>query len=334
MTEKQRPPSIRDVATAAGVSHQTVSRVLNDHPSVKPNTKQQVLDAIATLGYRPNAAARALATSRSKMLGILTTSLQFYGPSAAVVSIEAAARDAGYWVSTANIDEDDPDSIPAGIAHLVSQAVEGIVVIAPQQGVFEALSNMSIAVPYVTLQGSLWTDEHSMAVDQIEGARQATRHLIDLGHRELRHLAGPVDWIEAEARARGFSEELAAHGIPAAPAIVGDWTADFGYRAGAEVLASGCTAVFCANDQMALGLLHAIHDAGLSVPTDVSVVGFDDIPEAAHLIPPLTTVRQDFAELGKRCVDVLVSGIEGRAPRHMELITPQLVIRESTAAPN
>ncbi len=330
---KPRPPSIRDVAALANVSYQTVSRVLNDHPSIKPQTHQRVLDAIETLGYRPNAAARALAQNRSKLIGILTTSLQYYGPSAAVVSIQQAAIEAGYWVSIANIDEDRPESVQEGITRLRSQSVEGIVVIAPQQQIFDTLARLSINVPFVTLQGTLASGDHALAVDQEVGARLAARHLIELGHRSICQITGPSHWIEAEARSRGFAEELAAHGLEVRPPIVGDWTAEFGYRAGAQVLVSGCTAVFCANDQMALGLLHACHDAGRAVPAELSVVGFDDIPEAAHMIPPLTTVRQDFALLGRRCVAVLLSSIEATEQVVPVSIAPELVVRASTAAP-
>jgi DNA-binding LacI/PurR family transcriptional regulator len=330
-----RPPSIRDVARIAGVSHQTVSRVLNDHPSVRPDTRERVFEVMQELQYRPNRAARALVTSRSQTIGILSASSTQYGPAAGIAAIEAAARERGYWVSTANIDAADPESIGAGLAHLVAQSVEGLVVIAPQVRVFRVLAAFEIDVPYVTLQSTGLGEEHALSVDQMAGARLATRHLIDLGHRSIYHLAGPQDWIEAEARMRGFLEEMGAQDIPTTAPILGDWTAEFGYFAGRELLrVRDFTAIFSSNDQMALGLIHAIRAEGLDVPRDVSVVGFDDIPEAAHFWPPLTTVRQDFAELGRRCVDLLLGPIDGSPPDPRHTIMPELVVRASVAAPS
>ncbi|MRG61657.1 LacI family DNA-binding transcriptional regulator [Agromyces sp. CFH 90414] len=359
-SQRGRPPSIRDVARLAGVSHQTVSRVLNHHPSIRPETKQRVLDVMAELQYTPNRAARALVTHRSRTLGILSassTSTQ-YGPASSIAAIEGAARAAGYWVSTANIEASDPASIADGLAHLAAQGIEGLVVIAPQVRVFDTLAQLSIDVPYVTLQSTGRDPDHALSVDQIAGARLATRHLIELGHRNIYHLTGPQDWIEAEARMRGFLEEMSAQDVPTTAPILGDWTADFGFHVGRELLrVRDFTAIFASNDQMALGLMHAIHDAGLDVPRDVSIIGFDDIPEAAHFWPPLTTVRQDFAELGRRCVSLLIGDAdapseaaasaggpggagdagtapgEPSAPAGPKTIVPELVVRASTGRP-
>jgi DNA-binding LacI/PurR family transcriptional regulator len=323
-----RRPSIRDVARLAGVSHQTVSRVLNDHPSIRPETRERVEAVMAELSYSPNRAARALVTSRSRTIGILAASATQYGPASSIAAIEAAARARGYWVSTANIDPSDPQSIPDGLSHLMAQSIEGLVVIAPQVRVVKALTAQRLEVPYVTLQSTDVDPDHTLSVDQIAGARLATRHLIELGHRSIYHLAGPQDWIEAEARMRGFLEEMSAWDISTTAPILGDWTADFGYYAGRELLRfRDFTAIFSSNDQMALGLLHAVRDEGLECPRDISIVGFDDIPEAGHFWPPLTTVRQDFAELGRRCVDLLLDGAEGLTSPSL---IPELVVRSST----
>ncbi len=333
-TPKGRAPSIRDVARLAGVSHQTVSRVLNHHPSIRPETKQRVLDVMTEVQYQPNRAARALVTSRSRTIGILSASSTQYGPASSIAAIEAAAREAGYWVSTANIDATDDRSIADGLAHLIAQGIEGLVVIAPQVRVFDTLAERSIDVPYVSLQSTGRDPEHALSVDQIAGARLATRHLIELGHRDIYHLAGPQDWIEAEARMRGFLDEMSASDVPTTAPILGDWTADFGYYAGRELLTiRDFTAIFSSNDQMALGLMHAVRDAGLEIPRDVSIIGFDDIPEAAHFWPPLTTVRQDFAELGRRCVALLVGTIDSSTLEHRGSIVPELIVRGSTGAP-
>ncbi len=330
-----RAPSIRDVARIAGVSHQTVSRVLNNHPSIRETTKARVLEVIDELQYRPNRAARALSGGRSRTIGVLSASSGEYGPASSIVAIQDAARDAGYFVNTANLNRADPSSITAALDHLMSQSVEGIVVIAPQVRVFNALKLRSIDVPYVTLQSTGATDANVLSVDQIAGARLATRHLIDLGHRNIYHLAGPQDWIEAEARMHGFLVEMGARDVPTTAPILGDWTADFGYHAGRELLrVRDFTAIFSSNDQMALGLMHAIREAGLDVPRDVSIVGFDDIPEAAHFWPPLTTVRQDFAELGRRSVALLLANIAGTTAENQGAIMPELVVRGSTAHPS
>jgi DNA-binding LacI/PurR family transcriptional regulator len=331
---KARAPSIRDVARLAGVSHQTVSRVLNNHPSIRESTKARVLAVMGELQYRPNRAARALVKGQSRTIGVVSASSEQYGPAKSIAAIQDAARDAGFYVNTANLTSVDRESIEAAIDHLMYQAVEGIVVIAPQVRVFDVLSELLIDVPYVTLQSSGRLEDHTLSVDQIGGARLATRHLIDLGHRNIYHLAGPQDWIEAEARMRGFLEEMGAMDVPTTAPILGDWTADFGYFAGRELLRiRDFTAIFSSNDQMALGLMHAIRDAGLNIPRDISIVGFDDIPEAAHFWPPLTTVRQDFKELGRRCIALLLGDIAGDTQGYHGTIEPELIVRGSTAPP-
>ena len=216
----------------------------------------------------------------------------------------------------------------------MSQAIEGLVVIAPQMRVFNAIRELDIRLPLVTLDSTGTDGQHSLSVDQTFGARLATRHLIELGHRKILHLGGPQDWIEAEARMTGFLDELIEADLDVRAPILGDWTSDFGYRAGSELSRyRDFTAVFAANDQMALGLIHAFRDAGLDVPGDISVIGFDDVPDAAHYWPPLTTVRQDFAEIGRRSVAMLLAELNGKARLGHEPIFPELVVRGSTAPP-
>jgi len=331
--ERVRAPNIRDVARLAGVSYQTVSRVLNESPSIKDSTKQRVLDVISEIGYRPNQAARALVTSKSRTIGVLSQQTAFYGPTTSITAIEQAAKEAGYRLSITNISSGDYSAIKTGVDYLLSQSIEALVVIAPQVRVFEVLSELSITVPFVTLQT---TDlgVHSMSVDQTAGARLATRHLIDLGHTEIMHISGPQDWIEAEARMQGFLEEIAQAELRTRAPILGDWSAHFGYYAGLELLRyRDFTAVFASNDQMALGFMHACREVGLSIPGDISVVGFDDIPEAAHFFPPLTTVRQNFPEIGRRAISLLLAELRGETPVEHGQILPELIIRESSAAP-
>ncbi|WP_441004944.1 LacI family DNA-binding transcriptional regulator [Agreia sp. PsM10] len=333
VAKKSRAPSMHDVARLAGVSHQTVSRVINDAPNIRDETKQRVLDSMEQLQYRPNRAARALVTSRSRTIGILSASRTNYGPAASIQAIEDAANAAGYAVTTANIHGFESTSIVRAIDRLLDQAIEGLVVIAPQRRVFDTLAGMALRLPIVTLQSTGTDGDRSLSVDQIMGARLATRHLIELGHRSIYHLAGPQDWIEAEARMTGFLDEMNAQDMPTTAPFLGDWTAEFGYFAGRELLrVRDFTAIFAANDQMALGLMHAIRDARLDVPGDISIVGFDDIPDAAHFWPPLTTVRQDFPELGRRCVALLLGGLDA-GEQYDGIIAPTLVVRGSTGPP-
>jgi DNA-binding LacI/PurR family transcriptional regulator len=328
-----RAPSIRDVARLAGVSHQTVSRVLNGHSSIRPETKQRVLDVMDELHYRPNRAARALVTSRSATLGVLSASSTQYGPASSIRALERAARAEGYFVNTVNVGGYDADEIEAALSYLQGLGIEGLVVVAPQVRVFDLLVERGLELPFVTMQSTGRADDHALSVDQITGARRATRHLIELGHTRIQHLAGPLEWIEAEARIVGFHAELEAAGLPRVEPLVGDWTPESGYAAGREIARMGdVTAVFSANDQMALGLIHALREAGLDVPGDVSVAGFDDIPEAAHFWPPLTTVRQDFDEFGRRCIALLLAQIRGEHAEEPELV-PDLIVRASTAPP-
>ncbi|MGY1550586.1 LacI family DNA-binding transcriptional regulator [Microbacterium sp. A588] len=303
-----RTIGVRDVAALAGVSRQTVSRVLNDHPEVAAGTKARVRQAMVDLGYRMNNAARALGTRRSHTLGVLASDALQYGPSRSIAAIEASARDAGYWVSAAFADSGDAVAVVAAVDHLVAQGVEGIVVVAPHARTLRTLDELSIGIPVLTLH-SAGRGSAGLSVDQAAGARLAVAALADAGHTRIAHLAGPADWLEAESRANGFAAELAARGLPAGPVIAGDWTARSGYEAAAVVREADVTAVFTANDQMALGLITGLREAGVAVPGDISIVGFDDVPDAAFYWPQLTTVRQDFEELARRVVAALTGGV-------------------------
>lgn len=332
--ERVRTPSIRDVAAAAGVSHQTVSRVLNDHPSIRPETLERVRAAMSDLRYRPNAAARALVTSRSRTFGAVLGSRGEFGPTSSLAAFEDAARDAGYWVTSVHLRSDAPDDIRAAVGHLRRQSVEGIIVHAPQASVFDVLADLDLDVPVLGLQ-SMDRGVPELADDHVEGARLATEHLIDLGHTDIVHLAGPQNWIEAESRMQGYLRALSDRDLPTLPPILGDWSADLGYRAGFELARRlDFTAVFAANDEMAIGLMHGLRAAGIDVPRRVSVVGFDDIPLAAHASPPLTTIHQDFAALGARALSMLVALAEtgdAAAERAPVVPRPRLVVRETTA---
>lgn len=348
--ERGRTLNIRDVARLAGVSYQTVSRVLNDSPSIRPSTRQKVLAVIEEVGYRPNVAARALVTSRSRTIGVLSMqSATHYGQTTSLYAVEAAAREAGYRLSMTTASSPDAAAISSAVDHLTGQAVEALIVIAPQARVFAAIEQLPVAIPVVTLQPVTGTGRRRVSTDQVSGGRMATRHLIELGHTKIMHLAGPQDWIEAEARMQGFLQEVTEAELWVRAPILGDWTAHFGYYAGMELLRHhDFTAVFAANDQMALGFIHACREKGLDVPGDISVIGFDDVPEAAHYAPALTTVRQDFTELGRRAVRVLLAELEDAAgersssrdapatppaPIPAPAVPVELVVRRSTGRP-
>jgi DNA-binding LacI/PurR family transcriptional regulator len=323
--------SIRDVARIAGVSRQTVSRVINSHPSLRPETRDRVQAVIEQLQYRPSRFAQALGANRSQTIGVLAFQRSQYGPAAAIQGIETAAQGAGYVVNTTNLTSSTPGAIREALELQIAHRVDGLVIIAPQIKILRVIDELALDVPYVMLHARNHDDPHALFVDQLAGARAATAHLLALGHRDIYHLAGPQEWIEAEARMQGYLDEMIEADAPVAPPILGDWTADFGYYAGREMVRTcDFTAVFAANDQWALGLLHAFRDAGLEVPGDVSVVGFDDAPEAAHLWPPLTTVRQDFQRLGRLCVERLLRSADDGVTELSAPIAPALVVRGST----
>lgn len=327
-----RKPSIYDVAKVAGVSHQTVSRVLNGHPSIRESTRQKVLAAIEETRYTRNSIARALATSRTMRIGVLVENPVEYGPNSTMRALEAAARAAGYAVSA--VSALDEEGIDPGVRNLVEQGIDALCVVAPRVSSIRELRQLPTGVPTLVIKST--PDEHLLtaAVDQRAGATAAVEHLVGLGHREILHLAGPLDWFDARMREQSWRDVLTEHGLETVPAIVGDWTSDFGYQVGLDAQEiDRATAVFVANDQMAQGLIHGLVDRGLTVPGDISVVGFDDGPESRHLLPPLTTVRQDFQALGRLSIEMLIASIEGAEPPEQNRIQPELVVRKSTAAP-
>lgn len=327
-----RPPSIADVASFAGVSHQTVSRVLNMHASVSELTRARVLAAIDQLGYRPNTAARALASGRSKTLGVVALDTTLYGPTSTLSGLQQAAQLHGYFVSVMAVHSIDRQSVREAVRRLTSQAVEGLAVIAPFTSAADALAYLPTGTPVVAVEGDPAADVAVVTVDQVAGARLATQHLLAAGHQTVFHVAGPPEWEEARGRITGWRGALEEAGADVTPPVSGDWSARSGYEAG-QVLAQipDATAIFVANDHMALGVLRALHERGRRVPEEVGVVGFDDTPESAYFIPPLTTVRQDFQRVGRAAVQLLVDQLTtGTRRRDRVVIDPELVCRQSS----
>jgi DNA-binding LacI/PurR family transcriptional regulator len=330
-----RAPVMSDVGRLAGVSHQTVSRVINGSPHVRPETRARVLAAMEELGYRPNPVARALVTGRSRMLGVVSFDTTLYGPASTLFGIERAAHEAGYFIIVASLEALNRSSVADAVERLRRQGVDGILVIAPHAEAGEALLHAPSDVPLVAAEAGPEHGAPVAAVDQVAGAVSATRHLLELGHRTVWHISGPPDFIEAGQRQEGRRATLEAAGAEVPEPLAGDWSPGTGYELGRRLSADPeVTALFVANDQMALGVLRAMHEVGREVPRDLSVVGFDDIPEAAYFLPPLTTVRQDFIEMGRRSLRMLLRTIEtGRRGSQESLVPPELIVRGSTASP-
>ncbi|WNM27696.1 LacI family DNA-binding transcriptional regulator [Demequina capsici] len=326
-----RGPSMHDVASLAGVSHQTVSRVLNGFEGIRPETRQRVLDAIEELGYRRNLAARSLATGRTGVVGVLAPDNPTFGATSSLYAVESALRGAGLQplITTTS---GKAESVESALEFLYGRAVEALVVMAPSRSVLEVHDRMGAEVPTAYL---LTGDERgvwSVSTDQTAGAELLVETLIEAGHRWIQHVRGPVDSTEAELRAAAYIATMGRRALPTLPVLVGDWSPQSGYGAFAR-LDPRTTAVFCGNDQMAIGLIHAAVEAGIRVPDDLSVVGFDDIPEAAHTLPPLTTVRQDFRSVGRLAVQLLQATLEGTEQPSTAPLSPQLVARGSVAPP-
>ena len=334
-TSNTREPAMVDVARLAGVSHQTVSRVLNNHPNVRVETARRVRAAIAELGYRPNRAARALVTGRSQLLGVVALNTTLYGPASLLTAFERAAGNAGFAVSVGSVGSLDRQSISAVIERHLDQRVAGIVAIAPVASAAEAMDGLTAEVPLVTIDGDPQRATAGVTVDQAAGARAATQHLLDAGHRTVWHVSGPADWFDSAGRVAGWEATLRDAGAEVPPVLPADWSAASGYRVG-QTLARipEVTAVFAANDHLALGILRALHERGLRVPDDISVVGFDDVPEAGYFIPPLTTVRPDFHAVAERALTLLLLQIEAGTPSaELHTLAPALVLRGSVARP-
>jgi len=333
-----RPATMSEVARVARVSMMTVSRVVNDNESVTADTRQRVQDAMRRLDYRPNVLARGLVSGRSGTIGVVTFDTSLYGPGSALLGIERAAHLHGYGLSIATLPRLDRQSLADALDTMARRSTDGVIVIAPHVSAASALKDLRGTLPLVSVEAGFPEAAPLVAVDQRLGALLATNHLLELGHDTVWHIAGPDDWFESRARVDGWRAALTAAGAPVPELLHGDWSAASGHAAAQQLLrrGSGATAVFAANDQMALGFLHALYERGMTAPHPLSVVGFDDIPEAAFFSPSLTTVRQDFDEMGRRGVELLTELLDGHPVEsgRVDVITPELVLRSSTAAPS
>ncbi|MGA2806037.1 MAG: substrate-binding domain-containing protein [Acidimicrobiales bacterium] len=327
--------SIRDVASEAGVSHQTVSRVINESPSVKESTRQVVLDTIARLDFRPNRAARALAGGPVQSVTVLTSNTRQYGFAAALEGIEEATRAAGFALGVRVVES----GTPADVRDAVERAIEpagALIVIAYDRAGIAALKAVPPDVPVAAMVGTPSGDEAAgkpwVWIDDRKAARDATNYLLGLGHKTVHYVSIP----SSSQRMLGWRSALEDAGVRVPKPLQAGWDPQSGSQAAQHQLASDpkVTAVLCGNDDLAIGVMRAIHQAGRAIPDDVSVVGFDDTPLAPFYYPALTTVRQDFAALGKACFAKLLSLLDANASQDA-LPWPQaeLIVRESAGPP-
>jgi len=324
-----------DVARIAGVSGQTVSRVVNGRTNVDEATRNRVLAAMATVGYRPNNAARALRLGRFGNIGVIMFTLSSFGNMRTLDEIAMAASDHSYALTLIPVRKPSQKHVTRAFARMHQQAVDGVIIVIETSLIDTTAVQWPANLPVVVIDAGANLPHPIVDTDQAEGARLATEHLLGLGHRTVWHVAGPPSSYSANRRRQSWQETLLRHGCPVPPALVGNWTSDSGYRAGQQLAEDPqVSAVFAANDQMALGVLRAMHEVGRAVPAQVSVVGFDDMAESRNFWPPLTTVRQNFEGVGRRSVEMLLRGIRGESnAAENVLVATQLVARASSSNP-
>lgn len=326
---KPKRPTLRDVAREAGVSYQTVSRVINNDTHVSDATRARVLKTIEALGYRPNRAAQILQTERSHTLEVI---MFFSGFNRFLYEMARAAHDLHYHFVISTISTDE---FASALQNAASRFIDGLLLIplVPIIDDYEQLIQLTDGVPFVQIGAKLGADIPSVIYDQAQGARLATQHLIDLGHRAIAEISGPLVNYDAQGRHEGWLKTLEDNRIEPVASIEGNFNIEGGYAAMQNLLDEGVyfTAVFVGNDSMAMGAHTALRERGLRVPDDISLVSFDDIPEAAHFVPGLTTVQQDFHRMGRLATEFLVSMIEQPdTPIHQRVLQPKLIVREST----
>ena len=333
--KRRRGPSMADVARLAGVSGQTVSRVANDRHNVDAETRDRVRAAMNQLGYRPNSAARALRNGEYRSIGVIVFELHSSGTTRTLDAIATAATIRGYSINLVPVLDVTQSAVTNAFGRLGEQAVDGVIILIEAHTLDAAGVRLPEGLSVVVVDSSAHYDYPIVDTDQRQGARLATEHLLDLGHKTVWHLGGPPTSFAADRRRRSWEQTLIDHGREVPPVLDGDWTATSGYDAGRRLATNPeVTAVFVANDQMALGLLRALHEHGRDVPGDVSVVGFDDMEESAHFWPPLTTIRQNFVDVGRLSVDALIREIHAGEHHHEPVaVAAKLVHRSSTAPP-
>jgi LacI family transcriptional regulator len=335
---RQHRVTIREIARMCGVSMQTVSRVINKRPDVSPATREAVEAAIAAVGFQPSEVARSLVQRRSQTLGVIATGLELFGVAQTLNGITEESQASDYALLLKELASEDVDGVGPAIDFLVRHRVEGLIIFAlPEIAMSRATMQASFPAsgpPIVLLKSEASTEFSTISVDNHGGARTATEHLLLLGRRRIGHIGGPPTWRESQDRELGWRSALADAGIEPGPMVTGTWSAASGEVAFLELLAldPDLDAVFVANDQMALGLLHAANERGIAVPDRLAVVGFDGLVEGAQFTPSLTTVAQPLREMGRLAVREMLSAIGDEHGRsgvsHLSLPT-DLIVRDS-----
>lgn len=342
MNQTGNRPTIKQVASIAGVSTQVVSRVINDRPDVAPETRERVKKVITEIGYYPSALARSLIQKRSYTLGVVTAGLKFIGPSRTLNGITFAAEKAGYSLILKELPNFSSDDVVPILKGLLSRQVDGIIWAAPEIGDNHAwVDNFSyeLNVPIVFLTMEKREGKSIIAMDNRVGGRLATAHLLEKGYRHIGHIAGPLDWWEARQRFQAWKTTMKSAGTEVLENhwTEGNWSSVSGYAA-ANVLFDQypeMDALFAANDQMALGALAVIHQRGLKVPQDFGIVGIDDMPESEYFWPALTSIHYDQQQIGISAVEEIIRIIESiqnnETPEHRTImLTPDIIIRKSS----
>ncbi len=334
MTTVKKHATISDVAERAGVSVPTVSRVLNQVVPVSEKRRKRVLAAIEELDYRPSAAARTLASRRSRMLSIVTSNTSRYGYAETIRGIELAARAADYTVTISVVENDDPEVVRRAVTAAFSQSPEGVIVLTFDPAGDATLRSLPTSVPVVALSGARADGVPQVLIDESTAAEELVRGLLAMGHRTVHHITVPAVHGE-DGRTTGWRAALLAAGAPVPAIIEATWDPQSGRAVGRELAADPqVTAVLCGNDEIALGLMRGLADGGRHVPQDISVAGFDDHPLSSLWVPSLTTVRQDFSELGARGVATLLAAMSDEADAGaLHTLRPEVRWRESTAPP-
>ena len=323
--------NIYDVADLAGVSHQTVSRVLNNHPSLKPETRAKVEQAIAKLEYRPNQAARQLVTSQSQLIGLLVSGTELFGPSGILKSIESEARTSGYSVITISVLSRSRESWMDAIGQLRGLNIDGVITVAMPREVIDEVKAALPDAELVVVATEPSKNFEVINIDDLNGGLLATNHLIDQGHTKILHISGPVAQYESQMRKLGYERAMKKAGLKT-QVLDGDWSISTGLELGEKIFSSKDlpTAIFCSNDHLSLGVIKAASHKGLRIPEDISLIGFDDIPEAQYLLPSLTTVKQDFIELGEIVIAKVLSNLKEKSKNETLFMQPKLIVRNST----
>ncbi len=341
-SERRKRITIKDVAQAAGVSTQTVSRVMNKFSYVSEETRQRVESVVEELNYRPSTLARSLIQQRSYTLGVVTFGLKYIGPSRTLNGVADKADELGYMLLMKELDNFDINSIDDVIDSLLARQVDGIIWVAPEIGdnhswLDERLEKIPVPVLFLAMQPR--DGISSIATDNYQGGVLAVQHLLDCGRKKIGHISGPMSWWEADERKRGWRETLTKAGLdaPESHCTEGNWSSASGELAFIQLLESfpDLDAVFVANDQMSLGVLGEAHRQNIKIPEQLAVIGFDNLPESAYFYPSLTTISQDLQMLGERSVQYVVEMIQARQGNQSVIaqsrfIQPTLIVREST----